>query len=159
MIAGRHMAVDPSVRAILADEIAAGLQNPQALHRMQSDAEAASTALRSWLEQARTEGRSVVGYGAPSKASVLLTFSQVGAELLPFTVDLSPDKQGRRIPGAEIPIRSPDELLAARPDYVLILTWDIAAEVQRQLPQVEAWGGRFVVPVPRPRMLGWEQHQ
>ena len=89
----------------------------------------------------------------PSKAPILLCSSDVDAALLPFTADLSPAKHGRRLPGCGVPIRSPDELLAARPDEVLVLTWDIAQEVAEQLAVVSEWGGRFIVPVPEPHEL------
>lgn len=144
---------DAQVAALRATERESGLADPDRLRGLQQRAERTGRTLRAWLEQAQTEGRRVLGYGAPSKAAVLLTWSGIGPDLLPFTVDLSPAKHGRRIPGARIPIRSPEELLAERPDHVLILTWDIAEEVRHQLSEVEIWGGSFVVPVPEPRTL------
>jgi len=155
---------DPSVERLLRAERAAGLDRPRALKELQKQARRTGRALYEHLLEARRTGRVVLGYGAPSKASVLLCSSGVGRELLPFTADLSPAKQGRRLPGCAVPIRSPGELLAARPDEVLILTWDIADEVAEQLAVVTSWGGRFVVPVPEPHQLaaaqgGGEAHQ
>jgi hypothetical protein len=143
----------PEVAAVLADERRAGLSDATALRGMQERAAVTATALREYLEKARAEGRRVLGYGAPSKAPVLLTWARVGPDLLPFTADLSPAKHGLRLPGVAIPIRSPEDLLAARPDEVLVLTWDIVDEVRAQLAEVASWGGKFVVPQPRLRVL------
>lgn len=144
---------DPSVTRVLQAERAAGLDQARALEELQEQARRTGRALHGHLVEARRTGRVVLGYGAPSKASVLLCSSGIGSELLPFTADISPAKQGRRLPGCAVPIRSPEELLAARPDEVLILTWDIAREVAEQLAVVSSWGGRFIVPVPEPHEL------
>jgi hypothetical protein len=146
-------AADQSVDNVLADEQAAGLDRPEMLRELEERARRSRTALRLYLEDARRDGRIVLGYGAPSKAPVLLCSSDVDARLLPFTADLAPAKHGRRLPGCGVPIRSPEELLAARPDEVLVLTWDIADEVAEQLAVVSEWGGRFIVPVPEPHEL------
>jgi hypothetical protein len=144
---------DRSVEDVLAAERAAGLGRAEALRGLGDRAAHSGAALRRYLEQAQRDGRVVLGYGAPSKAPILLCSSNVDSGLLPFTADLSPAKQGRRLPGCAVPIRSPEELLAARPDEVLILTWDIAHEVAEQLAAVSQWGGRFIVPVPEPHEL------
>lgn len=143
-------APDPSVAAVLAAEQRAGVADATALRSLDERATRTSAALRSYLERARVQGRSVAGYGAPSKAPVLLGRAGIGPDLLAFTADLASGKQGRRVPGTGIPIRSPEQLLAARPDEVLVLAWDIVEEVARQLAEVTSWGGRFVVPVPQP---------
>jgi hypothetical protein len=91
----------------------------------------------------------VAGYGAPSKAAILLGVSGVGRDLLPYTVDASPAKHGLAIPGDRIPIEAVDVLRERRPDTVLILTWDIADEVVAQLETV-SWGATYVVPLPAP---------
>jgi hypothetical protein len=147
------VAPDASVSRVLHAERQAGVDQAQALRELQAQAGRTERALRDYLVAARAAGRVVLAYGAPSKASVLLCSSDIGAELLPFTADLSPAKQGRRLPGCAVPIRSPEELLAARPDEVLILTWDIAQEVAEQLAVVASWGGRFLVPLPEPHLL------
>lgn len=148
VIAARTGAPDPSVAAVLAAEAAAGLTDPARLAGLQSVADLAGRALHGWLVDSAGTGLRTVGYGAPSKAAVLLTWAGVGPGLLPYTADLSPAKHGRRIPGCGVPIRSPDDLLADRPDQVLVLTWDIVDEVRKQLASVETRGGRFFVPVP-----------
>jgi hypothetical protein len=96
----------------------------------------------------------VLGYGAPSKAPVLLDLSGVGSDLLPFTVDAAPGKHGRRVPGSDVSIRPVDELRTARPDVVLLFTWDIADEVITQLEADGGWGAEYVVPLPEPHVVG-----
>ena len=105
---------------------------------------------------ARDQGRTVAGYGAPSKAPVLVSLAGVDDDLLPYTVDLSPAKQGCRLPGTRIPILSPDELLARRPDEVVVLTWDIAEEIVHQLSRSTegtGWQPKLFVPLPAPRYV------
>lgn len=148
-VGARHLA-DGSVERVLDAERAAGVDRAPALRMLQAQVSRTGEALRSYLREARRTGRVVWGYGAPSKASVLLCSGNIREDLLPFTADISPAKHGRRLPGCSVAIRSPEELLTARPDDVLILTWDIAAEVAGQLSAVYAWGGRFMIPVPEP---------
>jgi len=144
---------DASVAQVLEAERAAGLDDPARLRGLQQRAERSGAALRAWLEQARAQGRTVLGYGAPSKAAVLLTWAGVGPDLLPFTADLSRAKHGGVIPGARVPIRSPEELVTAAPQEVLVLAWDIVDEVRDQLAPLMDPRTRFVVPLPEPRVL------
>ncbi len=101
---------------------------------------------------ARRTGRTVCGYGAPAKGNTLLNYCGVGPELLAFTVDRSPHKQGRFLPGTQIPIYAPERIIAARPDYVFILPWNLQDEVIEQMRAVRDWGGRFVVAIPSVRV-------
>lgn len=98
---------------------------------------------------ARREGKSVAGYGAPAKGNTLLNYCGVGPEFLPFTVDRSPHKQSMLLPGCRIPVMHPDEIMKAKPDYVLILPWNLRSEVSEQMAGIRAWGGHFVVPIPK----------
>lgn len=139
-----------SVTDLLAEERAAGLADPATLLTFDTRAREAAQALHRWLETAVAESRTVLGYGAPSKAAVLLALSGVSADLLAFTADLSPDKQGRRIPGSGIPIRSPAELVASAPDEILVLTWDIVDEVYSQLVASGLKDPQLVLPGPFP---------
>ena len=102
-----------------------------------------------FLVQAKSEGRRVVGYGAPAKGSTLLNFAGIRSDLLPYTVDRSPHKQGRYLPGVRIPIHAPERIMDDRPDLVLILPWNIKDEIVEQMKAVRDWGGRFAVPIPR----------
>jgi hypothetical protein len=154
----RHVAdvdPDPSVDVILEDEDAAGIADEVQLGSLQDAAWHAARSLHDELVRHRAAGRTVLGYGAPSKAPVLLDLSKVTADLLPFTVDLAPGKHGRRIPGAcMVPIRPVEDLVAARPDVVLVLTWDIADEIIGQLEADGGWGARYLVPLPEPHERG-----
>jgi SAM-dependent methyltransferase len=96
----------------------------------------------------RERGERVVGYGAPAKGNTLLNYCGIGPDLLEVTADLSPHKQGRYLPGTRIPIVTPDRLRELRPDYVLILPWNLKDEITEQMADVRDWGGRFVVAIP-----------
>ena len=144
---------DASVKAVLDDEGAAGVDDPDRLAGLHAAAHRCATVLHDYLVDQKDRGRTVLGYGAPSKAPVLLDVSRVGPDLLPFTVDAAPGKHGRRIPGCGVPIRPVDDLRAARPDTVLILTWDIADEVISQLEADGGWGAEYLVPMPAPHVV------
>src|SRR5262249_1129999 len=96
------------------------------------------------------EGRSVVGYGAPAKANTLLNYCGIGADFLEFTVDRSEYKQGLLLPGTHIPIKPPAAIVERKPDFVLILPWNLADEIMSQLADIREWGGKFIIPIPRP---------
>ena len=129
-------------------EVAAGLTGVAAYRRLGADAEAVKEGVCRFLEQARAEGRTVVGYGAPAKGSTLLNYCEVTTELVLFTVDRSPHKQGRFMPGCHLPILAPEKILETRPDFVLLLAWNLRDEVLEEMKAVREWGGRFVVPLP-----------
>lgn len=107
-----------------------------------------SDLLEFMLTQQR-QGKKIVGYGAPAKGNTLLNYCGIGPEYLPFTVDLSPHKQGTLLPGTRIPVYAPERIIAEKPDFVLILPWNLREEIMRQMEQVRSWGGRFVVPIPQ----------
>ena len=143
----------PSVAEILLREREAGLTDTSTYTLLGQDAQAARQALLAFLEDARASGRRVVGYGAPAKGNTLLNFCGVTTNLVPYTVDRSPHKQGRFLPGSHLPIEAPTRLLEDKPDYVLILPWNLEEEIVEQMSAVRAWGGRFVVPIPTVRTL------
>ncbi|WP_344201568.1 class I SAM-dependent methyltransferase [Kribbella karoonensis] len=146
---------DASVDVVLEDEDAAGIADEVQLGTLQDAAWHAAGALHEELARHRAAGRTVLGYGAPSKAPLLLDLSKVTTDLLPFTVDLAPGKHGRRIPGSSlVPIRPIDDLRAAKPDVVLVLTWDIADEIITQLESAGGWGTTYLVPLPEPYERG-----
>lgn len=105
------------------------------------------------LIDARDAGKTVVGYGAPGKGNTLLNYCGIGTDLLDFTVDRNPYKHGRFTPGMHIPIREPAALDAAKPDYVLILPWNLKREIIAQLSHISDWGGKFIVPIPEPAIV------
>ncbi len=104
--------------------------------------------LLSFLISAASEGRSVAGYGAPGKGNTLLNHCGIREDLLQYTVDRSPFKQGKFLPGTHIPIYAPDRLAETRPDYVLVLPWNLRDEISEQLAYVRTWGARLVFPIP-----------
>jgi SAM-dependent methyltransferase len=109
--------------------------------------------LLAFLIDAKERGKKVVGYGAPGKGNTLLNYCGIRTDFLDFTVDANPYKQGKFTPGTRIPILAPDAIRAARPDYVLILPWNLREEISAQAAYVREWGGRFVVPIPEVRVL------
>lgn len=139
--------------AVLASEAAAGLHGLPAYLSFAEQVYACKRSLLRFLIEQRDAGRCVAGYGAPAKGNTLLNFCGVRADLLPYTVDISPHKQGRYLPGTLIPILAPSEIDARRPDFVLILPWNLQAEITAQLAHIRRWGGRFVIPVPQVEIL------
>ena len=109
--------------------------------------------LLSFLIGAKERGKRVVGYGAPGKGNTLLNYCGIRSDFLDFTVDANPYKQGKFTPGTRIPILAPDAIRAARPDYVLILPWNLTEEITGAGAYIAEWGGRFVVPIPEVRVL------
>jgi 2-polyprenyl-3-methyl-5-hydroxy-6-metoxy-1,4-benzoquinol methylase len=104
--------------------------------------------LLDFLIAAKREGKRIAGYGAPGKGNTLLNYCGIRTDFLDFTVDANPYKQGNYTPGTRIPILAPDAIFEARPDYVLILPWNLRDEIAAQMAGIRGWGGRFVVPIP-----------
>ena len=104
--------------------------------------------LLTFLIEAKTNGKSVVGYGAPAKGNTLLNYCGVRSDLIDYTVDRSPHKQGHFLPGTHIPIDHPDKIQETRPDYLLILPWNLKDEIMNQMRYLRDWGGQFVIPIP-----------
>jgi len=136
------------VKAVLAAEEAAGLHTVSghegfapAVLKIKSD-------LLGFLLGAAREGQSVAGYGAPGKGNTLLNHCGIRSDLLSYTVDRSPVKQGKFLPGTHIPIYPPERLAETRPDYILVLPWNLREEISQQLSYVGSWGGKLVFPIP-----------
>jgi hypothetical protein len=105
------------------------------------------------LIEAKRAGKRIVGYGAPGKGNTLLNYCGIRVDFLDFTVDRNPYKHGRYCPGTHIPILPPEALDAARPDYILILPWNVKEEIMAQLAHTRAWGARFIIPIPEATVL------
>jgi hypothetical protein len=103
----------------------------------------------SFLIQAKRMGKRIVGYGAPAKGNTLLNYCGIRQDFLDYTVDRNPHKQGHFLPGSRIPIYPPVHIYKTRPDYVLILPWNLQTEIMHQMDDIRSWGARFVVPIPR----------
>ena len=140
--------LQPNVAKVLADEKRAGLDSPEGYEGFARQVRETKLALVEFLLKAAKAGKSVAGYGAPGKSATLLHYCGIGKDLIEYTVDRSPHKQGRYLPGNHIPIFHPDRIRETRPDYVVILPWNLKDEIMEQLQFIREWGGRFVVPVP-----------
>lgn len=110
--------------------------------------------LLKFLIQAKEAGKSVVGYGAAAKGVTLVNYCGVGDDLLDYVVDKSPHKQDRFMPGVRIPIHAPEKIFETKPDYVLILPWNLRNEISTEMSAIREWGGKFVVPIPEVTVLG-----
>ena len=100
------------------------------------------------LIRLRRDGKRVVGYGAPGKGNTLLNYCGIRSDFVEYTVDRNPHKHGLFTPGAHIPIFAPEKIAETRPDYILLLPWNLKDELVRQLAYVKEWGGQCVVPIP-----------
>ena len=141
--------VSDRVRQVLATEEAAGLHSLDGYAGFAAAVSRVRDDLVEFLIEARREGRTVVGYGAPGKGNTLLNFCGIRPDLLPYTVDRNPYKHGRLTPGTRIPICPAERIAQDRPDYVLVLPWNLREEIVEQLAYVREWGGRLVFPIPR----------
>ena len=136
------------VKAVLDEEESAGLHTVAGHEGFARDVLQIKSDLLGFLLTAAGDGRSVAGYGAPGKGNTLLNHCGIRSDLLPYTVDRSPVKQGKFLPGTHIPIYAPERLAETRPDYVLVLPWNLRDEISQQLNYVRSWGGRLVFPIP-----------
>jgi SAM-dependent methyltransferase len=141
--------IEPSVERLLAAEEAAGLTTLQAYQTYAGRVRETKFALLDFLLTAAREGKTVAGYGAPGKSATLLHYCGIGKDLIEYTVDRNPYKQGRHLPGTHIPIYHPDRIRKTKPDYIVILPWNLKDEIMQQLQYVREWGARFVVPIPK----------
>jgi 2-polyprenyl-3-methyl-5-hydroxy-6-metoxy-1,4-benzoquinol methylase len=136
------------VKAVLAEEEAAGLHTVAGHEGFAGDVLQIKSELLRFLLAAAADGRSVAGYGAPGKGNTLLNHCGIRSDLLQYTVDRSLVKQGKFLPGTHIPIYAPERLAETRPDYILVLPWNLRDEITAQLDYVRSWGGRLVFPIP-----------
>jgi hypothetical protein len=141
--------VQPNVARLIEAEKREGLASPEGYERFARQVKETKFAFVEFLLSAAREGKKVAGYGAPGKSATLLHYCGIGKDLIEFTVDRSPHKQGRFLPGSHIPIYHPDRIREAKPDYVVILPWNLKTEIMEQLAFIRGWGGRFVVPIPK----------
>ena len=157
-IFGRHSdnaahAVTDHVPALRQREINVGLDRPEYYAGFSARVFETKRKLLTFLIEAKRAGKHVAGYGAPGKGNTLLNYCGIRTDLLDYTVDRNPRKQGRYTPGTRIPILAPETIRSSKPDYVLILPWNLASEVTEQLSYIRAWGGQFVVPIPEVTLL------
>jgi C-methyltransferase-like protein/putative zinc binding protein/methyltransferase family protein len=136
------------VKELTEREIAKGYTKLETYSAFTEKVKETKRKLLDFLVGAKGEGKSVAGYGAPGKGNTLLNYCGIREDFLDYTVDRSPHKQGRYTPGTRIPILHPDKIRETRPDYVLLLPWNLKDEIMQQLAYVRDWGGKFVTPIP-----------
>ena len=142
-----------SVEDLIAEERRAGLDQVASYTGFAEQVNKTKRDLLDFLVSAKRAGKSIVGYGAPAKGNTLLNFCGIRSDFIDFTVDRSPHKQGMFLPGTHIPILAPEKIFEARPDYLLILPWNLRDEISGQMAAISEWGGKFVVPIPQVRIL------
>ncbi len=157
-IYGRHTAstahpVTERVQSLLDEEVAAGLTDMATYTNFNEKVKKLKRNALMFLLTAKEEGRSIAAYGAPAKGNTMLNYCGIGTDIIDYTVDRSPHKQGLFLPGTQIPIFDPDHVIRTKPDYLLILPWNIKDEVMEQMAHIREWGGQFLVAVPEMQVL------
>ena len=137
-----------SVNNLLEREKKLGFETLEYYSQFEEKVKATKRKLIEFLIKVKREGKTIVGYGAPGKGNTLLNYCGIRTDFLDYTVDRNPNKQGNFLPGTHIPIYHPDKIQETRPDYVLILPWNLKKEISKQMSYISNWGGKFVVPIP-----------
>ena len=145
--------ISDRVSLLKSKEIEAGLDQRSTYLGFGEQVKATKRHLLSFLIDIKNRGKSVVGYGAPAKGNTLLNYCGIRTDLLDYTVDRSPYKQGLFLPGTHITIYHPDKIIETKPDYLLILPWNIKDEIIEQMSHIREWGGKFVVPIPEVEVI------
>jgi SAM-dependent methyltransferase len=141
-------AAKPAVAQLMEIERRARLDDPQTYLSFSEKVKQTKRALLKFLVEAKASGKRIAGYGAPAKGNTLLNYCGIRGDFLDYTVDRSPHKQGLLLPGTRIPVFGPEKIMETRPDYVLILPWNLKDEICEQMSGIRKWGGRFVLPIP-----------
>ena len=142
-------ALAANLQKVITDEINAKLDRIEGYESFARQVKETKLDLVEFLLTAAKQGKRVAGYGAPGKSATLIHYCGIGKDLIEYTVDRSPYKQGRFLPGSHIPIFHPDRIRQTKPNYVVILPWNLRDEIMEQLQFIREWGGLFVVPIPR----------
>jgi SAM-dependent methyltransferase len=138
----------PAVAALVEREQRAGLRELRTYAAFEQRVRETKRGLLEFLIDAKRAGKTVAGYGAPGKGNTLLNYCGIRRDFLDYTVDRNPYKHGKFLPGTHIPVLPPERIDATRPDYLLILPWNLKDEIMAQMAHIRSWGGRFVVPIP-----------
>jgi len=136
------------VTALLANEESRGLKDLETYRQFAKKVQESKRQILKFMIRAREQNKTICGYGAPAKGNTLLNYCGIGPEFIDYTVDLSPFKQGRYLPGSRIPIYAPERISATRPDYLVILPWNLKQEISAQMAGIRQWGGEFVTLIP-----------
>jgi hypothetical protein len=141
------------VEQLLQKETVAGLKDINVYRSFTKKVQAVKLELLEALIALKKQGHSIVAYGAPAKGNTILNYCGIRTDLIEYTVDRSPHKQGKFLPGTHIPIFAPDKIKETRPDYVVILPWNLKQEIIEQMKYIRSWGGRFIVAIPKLEVL------
>ncbi|MBU7008565.1 class I SAM-dependent methyltransferase [Phosphitispora fastidiosa] len=145
----RTKPVDLRVTKLLTREETAGIRQIRTYQTFGEQVKETKRKILKFLIRFKEEGRTIVGYGAPAKGNTLLNYCGIGTDFLDYTADRSPFKQGLYLPGTHIPVESPDKIRETKPDYVIILPWNLKDEVAEQMAYIREWGGKFIVLIPK----------
>jgi 2-polyprenyl-3-methyl-5-hydroxy-6-metoxy-1,4-benzoquinol methylase len=149
----KALPVGPRVADLLARESEAGLLDIATYRAFAEQVRETKRRLLEFLIEVKRAGKTVVGYGAPAKGNTLLNYCGIRTDFVDYTVDRSPHKQNHYLPGVHIPIAHPDKIAETKPDYLLILPWNLKHEIMEQMAHIRTWGGQFVVPIPSVEVL------
>ena len=145
--------VSSRVTAMRQKEIEFGLKRIETYERFGEQVKATKRKLLRFLTDIKDRGKRIVGYGSPAKGNTLLNYCGIRTDFIDYVVDRNPRKQGLYTPGTHIPILAPEKIFETKPDYVLILPWNIKDEIMQQMAGIRDWGGQFIAPIPEPRVL------
>jgi hypothetical protein len=141
------------VNAMREKEKGFGLDRIETYERFGEQVKTTKRKLLAFLIEAKDQGKRIVGYGSPAKGNTLLNYCGVRTDFIDYVVDRNPHKQGLFTPGTHIPILAPERIFETKPDYLLILPWNLKEEIMEQMKGIREWGGKFVTPIPEPRVL------
>ncbi len=144
----KTLEIKENVQNLIKKENENGLNDISTYSDFASKIEKIKEEFTKFLEKADKENKSVICYGAPAKGNTLLNYFKINPKLIEYTVDLSPHKQGLFLPGTHIAIKKPSQIKETRPDYIIILPWNLKDEIMEQIKEIKDWGGKFVIPIP-----------
>ncbi len=154
-----EFAVSPNVERVMQEEIEYGLHGDEAYRRFSGQVETLKADLIALVASLRADGKKIIAYGAPAKGVTLLNYCGIGSDVIDFTVDKAPSKQGKLMPGIDIPILHPDAITGAGADYIVILPWNLSDEIIAQVLATSSYRGAFIIPMPTPRVVGGAARQ
>ena len=149
----RSKKITQKVTALLKKEKSAGLMKRKTYNDFGEKVNLIKRELLQFLIKAKNQNRKIIGYGAPAKGNTLLNYCGIRTDFLDYTVDKNPEKQNKYLPGTHIPIKNPKVISQDRPDYILILPWNIKTEIINQMSFIRKWGGKFIVPIPKLKVI------
>ena len=145
--------IQKTVEELIKKEIEFGINNIECLKKFSKKVNEIRINICEFFEKMKQSNKKIIGYGAPAKANTLLNFCSIGTNFINFTVDANPHKQGLFLPGTHIPIKNPDSIKNFKPDFVVILPWNLKDEIVKQLEYIKRWGGKFVILIPEIKIL------